>query len=369
MIPVSKPQLAKHAKAYLNLCIDSGWISSEGPFVARLEKRFAQYLGVRYAVAVTSGTASLHLAVCGLEIGRGDEVIVPALTIISPVAAILYTGAQPVLVDSTANGWNMDISQIEKKITRRTKAIIAVHLYGQPVDINPLLDIAKKHRLFLIEDVAESLGGEYQNRKLGSFGDVSCFSFYANKLLTTGEGGMAVTNKKTVYKKLQLFRDMARIPKKRFVHSRVGFTYRMSNLQAALGVAQLEEIEQVLEKKRSVAAFYNNALAALPGLRLPEEKPGMKNSDCMYAVLVEDGFGISRNMLRKKLSEKGVETRDFFVPMHRQPALLKLGLFHGEHYPATDSLSRRGLYLPSGPDITTEQLQYVCNTIKEIYDV
>lgn len=369
MIAVSKPKIAKNAKRYVLDCLSTGWISSQGQYISQFEQSFAKYLGVNFAITTTSGTAALHLALTAAEIGQGDEVIVPSFNIISPVFAIIYTGAKPVLVDSEPDGWNMDVTQVAKKITRKTRAIMAVHLYGQPVNLGPLLKIARKHGLVLIEDAAESLGAQYQDKKVGSFGDMSCFSFYANKLITTGEGGMVVTKNPQLNKRLRLLKDMAYSPKKRFLHTEVAFTYRMSNLQAALGLAQLEEIEKILRKKRVVAKLYDFYLKHLPGLKLPTEKKGTKSTFLMYGVLVEDQFGISRDVLTKNLYQMGIETRDFFVPIHRQPALKNLGLFKGEHYPVTDNLSKKGFYLPSGPDISQKQLQYICETIKSIYEL
>lgn len=369
MIPVSKPIFAKNAKKYLLECINSGWVSSSGPYVGGFEQKFAQYLGMKYAITATSGTAALHLALTSLEIGKGDEVIVPSFTMIAPVFAILYTGAKPVLADSGLQTWNIDVSQIEKKITKKTKAIIAVHTYGHPVNMDPLIAIAKKHGLFIIEDAAEALGAEYKNKKTGTLGDISCFSFYANKTITTGEGGMVVTNNKSLHKRLLLLKDMAHSRKKRFLHSEIGFTYRMTNMQAALGLAQLEQIEKFVKQKRFIAKFYNQYLSKISYLTLPLEKPWAKSIYWMYGILVNRKSPISKDTLTKKLFDKGIDTRDFFIPMHHQPALKKLGLFKKEHYPVADHLSKLGFYLPSGPDISQKQLTLICKTIKEMYEL
>lgn len=369
MIPVSKPIIAKNASKYLMECLDSGWVSSSGPYVAEFEQKFAQYLNVKYAVTTTSGTASIHLSLAALNIGKDDEVIVPAFTMIAPVFAILYTGAEPVLVDGELQTWNIDISQIEKKITKKTKAIIAVHTYGHPVDMNPLIAIAKKHRISVIEDAAEALGTQYKNRKVGTFGDLACFSLYSNKTITTGEGGMVATDNKSLYKRLLLLKDMAHSPKKRFLHTEVGFTYRMTNMQAALGIAQLEQIEKLIKQKIAIAEFYNRHLLDIPYLTLPPNQLWAKNIYWMYGILVNKTSPISKEELRKKLFDKGIDTRNFFIPMHRQPVLTKLGLFKRESYPVADYLSKHGFYLPSGPDISQKQLNYICKSIKEMYEM
>lgn len=366
MIPVSQPVIAKNAKKYLMECITSGWVSSQGPFVSSFEEKFAKYLNVGFATTTTSGTAALHIALAALGIGKDDEVIITTFTMIAPVFAILYTGAKPVLVDVDSKTWNMDVTQIEKKITKKTKAIVAVHIYGNPVDMDRLIQLARQFNLALIEDGAEALGAGYRGKKVGTFGDIACFSFYASKLITTGEGGMAVTSNKGLAKRLKLLKDMAYSEKKRFLHTQITFTYRMSNLQAALGLAQLEEIDITLSKKRSVAKLYTANLANLTKLTLPKEIPETLSSYCMYAVLTNRGIGISRDTLCQKLFVKEIETHDFFVPMHRQPVLLKLGLFTNEHYPVADDISKRGFYLPSGPAITKAEVSYVCKALKAI---
>lgn len=361
-IPVFKPILSKNASKYLLDSLNSSWISSKGPFVWDFEKNFAKYLGVKYAVTTTSGTAALHLALSAVGIGREDEVIVPAFTMIAPLFATLYTGAKPVLVDADPDTWNIETSLIEKKITKKTKAIIPVHIYGHPVDMDPIISLAKKYGLFIIEDVAEALGAEYKGRKVGTFGDLSCFSFYANKTVTTGEGGMVITSSKRLYERLLLLRDMAHSPKKRFLHTDLGFTYRMTNLQAALGLAQLEEIDNMVKLKRNIASFYNAHLANTLGLTLPPEETWAKNIYWTYCIL-------AKKNLSGLLNKKGIDTRDFFIPMHKQPVFNRLGLFKKEKYPVAEYLSKHGFYIPSGPDISKKQLEYICNMIKDIYEV
>ncbi|MBI2020019.1 DegT/DnrJ/EryC1/StrS aminotransferase family protein [Candidatus Daviesbacteria bacterium] len=361
MIPVSKPIIPKNAERNLLECLKTGWVSSVGPFINLFEESFAKYLGISFAITSTSGTASLHLALAALNIGKGDEVIVPTFTMIAPVFAVLYVGAKPVLVDSDLDTWNMDTSLIEKKITKKTKAILVVHIYGHPADLKPILALAKKYGLFIIEDAAESLGSEYQGKKVGTFGDVACFSFYANKTITTGEGGMVVTNNKKLAKRLRLLKDMAHSPKKRFLHTEVAFTYRMTNMQAALGLAQMEIIDKIIEKKRSIAKFYHLRFSKLPSLTLPPEKAWAKNVYWMYGILVKD-----RDKIRSKLKKQGIDTRDFFIPMHQQVVLAKLNLIQNKHYPVADYLSKHGLYLPSGPNLIIEEQKKVCQALEEV---
>lgn len=367
LIPIAKPLIGKNAKKYVLECLKMGWVSSKGEYVTAFEKAFANYLGVKCAISTTSGTAALHLALVALKIGKGDEVIVPTFTMIAPIFAVLYTGATPVLVDSQQDTWNMDVSLIEKKITKKTRAIITVHIYGHPVDMDPVLAIAKKYKLAVIEDAAESLGATYKKKKVGTLGIISCFSFYANKLITTGEGGMVTTNNKKLAERVKLLKDMAHSPKKRFLHTDVAFTYRMTNMQAALGLAQLEIIETLLTKKRWIAEVYTSLLRKNLGLQLPTEKPWAKNVYWMYSVLIKDTV-LSKDLLRKKLYDLGIDTRDFFIPMHRQPVLRKLGLFKNEQYPVADDISKGGFYLPSGPKLTKKEINTACRILNNIYE-
>jgi perosamine synthetase len=365
-IPVNEPVISKNALKYVTDCIKSGWISSAGIYLKEFEEKFAKFLGVKHAITTTNGTTSLHLAVASLNIKKGDEVILPDHTMISSAAAIVYTGATPVLVDVERDSWNMDINQIESKITKRTKAIMPVHIYGHSVDMDPVIALAKKYHLYIIEDAAESTGATYKGKLTGTIGDIGCFSFYANKIITTGEGGMMVTNNDKIAAHARLLKDMAHSPEKRFFHKEIGFNFRMTNLQAALGVAQLEEVKKYIQKKRWMAALYNKELSKIKGLTLPIEHNWAKNVYWMYGILVEKEFGISRDEFMKRLLQKGIDTRTFFIPMHRQPALKKLGLFKKEKYPVSDEISRRGLYLPSGLAITKKQIEMVCKVIKNI---
>lgn len=365
-IPVNEPQIAKNALRYVTDCIKTGWISSTGSYIKLFEKNFAEYLGARHAITTTSGTSALHLALASLGIKKGDEVILPAHTMMSSAAAVVYTGATPVLIDVERDTWNININQIADKITKNTKAIMPVHIYGHPVDMDPILALARKYKLWVVEDAAESTGAEYKRRKTGTIGDIGCFSFYANKIITTGEGGMLVTNDDKIAARARLLKDMAHSPKQRFLHEEIGFNYRMTNLQAALGVAQLEEIEKYIRKKRWMGSLYSEMLSKIKGITLPVERPWAKNVYWMYAVLIEDSFGISRDNSMKKLGDRGVDTRTFFVPIHRQPALRKLGLFKGEKYPVSDEIAKKGLYLPSGLTINEKQIRAVCKVITDV---
>jgi len=366
MIRVCEPLLDGKEEQYVVDCLKTNWISSQGKYIGQFEQEFARYCGMRYGVSTTSGTTALHLALVSLGIGRGDEVIVPAFTMVASVFAILYTGAKPVLVDCEPETWNMDVTQIEEKVTANTRAIMPVHIYGHPCDMDPILEIARKHRLYVIEDAAEAHGAEYKGKKVGGIGDIGCFSFYANKIITTGEGGMLITNKEEIAERARRLKDQAYFPGRRFLHSELGFNYRMTNIQAAIGLAQLERIEELVERRRRNARLYNELLKEVNGIRLPSQKSWAKNVYWMYCILVEDEFGTSRDELQMKLNQQGIETRPFFVPMHQQPCFRNLGLFEGESYPVSEEISAKGMYLPSGPGLEREDIEQVCAALKNI---
>lgn len=368
MIPVNQPLIAKNALRYVSDCIKSGWISSAGSYINRFEEAFAAFIGVKYAITTTNGTTALHLALATLGIGPGDEVILPDHTMFACASAICYTGAKPVVVDVDRDTWNMDVTKIEKKITKRTKVIMPVHIYGHPVDMDPVLNLAKKYHIRVVEDAAESHGALYKNKMVGSFGNINAFSFYANKIVTTGEGGMVVTNDTKLAARARMLKDLAHSAKRRFLHEEIAYNYRLTNLQAALGLAQLQEVKRFIEKKLWMANLYNQLLSDLKGITLPPHKPWARNVYWMYAILIEDSFGITRDELQRKLKEKGVDTRTFFIPLHRQPALKKLGLYQGteKEYPVSNEISERGMYLPSGLAITKRQIEMVSYAIHEI---
>lgn len=346
-------------------CLDEGWISSEGSFVDEFERGWAAYCGMAHGVAVSNGTTALELALATADLSPGDEVILPSFTIISCVLAVLEARAVPVLVDCDPETWCMDVDQVASRVGPRTRAVMPVHIYGHPVDMDPLLALARGRGLQVIEDAAEAHGAEYRGRRVGGFGSMSCFSFYANKIVTTGEGGMVLTNDAAIAARLRSGRNLAFGTERRFVHTALGHNYRLTNVQAAIGVAQVASIDERVRRKRDMAAYYTERLARLPQLQLPVERPWATNVYWMYGVVLRDDAPIDRDELTARLRERGVDTRPFFVGMHEQPVLRGLGLFGGERYPETDRISRRGLYLPSGLALTREQQEIVCAAVED----
>ena len=366
-IPVNEPLLDGNEKKYLLECIDSGWISSEGPFVKEFEEKFAARVGRKHAIAVTNGTAAIDAAVDALGIGPGDEVILPTFTIISCILQIVRSGATPVLVDSDPLTWNMDVTQIESKITPRTKAIMVVHIYGLPVDMDSVLDIAKRYGLKIIEDAAETHGQTYRGKPCGSFGDISTFSFYPNKHITTGEGGMIVTDDDELAETCRSLRNLCFQPQKRFVHERLGWNLRMTNLQAALGLAQLERLDELLLIKRSMGRRYTKLLGNLKGIQLPLVRTEYaENVYWVYGLVISEDIGINAEEAMKRLAAKCIGSRPFFFPMHRQPVLMRMGLFKNESYPIAERMSRQGLYIPSGIALLENQIDHVGQAVKDI---
>lgn len=366
MIPVCEPFIGGEELEYVIDCIKTNWISSKGKYIEEFEQRFASYCDCKHGISTTSGTTALHLALASLGIGPGNEVIVPTFTMISTAFAIVYTGAKPVLIDAEPETWNMDVTKIEEKISPRTKAIMLVHIYGHPCDMEPIMKIASKYNLHVVEDAAEAHGAEYKGKRTGGIGHVGCFSFYANKIITTGEGGMVVTNDDGVAKKARALKGLAHSEGRRFLHTDIAFNYRMTNIQAAIGLAQFEKIDELVERRRTHAYLYNSGLKDIQGIKLPTEKEWAKNVYWMYSILVENGFGITRDELMKRLGEKGIETRTFFIPCHQQPAFRKIGLFQGEVYSVAEELSTKGLYLPSGSGLSPAEIEYICDMVKEI---
>ena len=357
MIPVNEPKFGKREKELLNQCIDTGWVSSDGPFIKEFEERFAAFTGMKHGIAVCNGTAAIEAALFALDVHEGDEVIMPTFTIISCAVAALRLGAKPVLVDIDPEIWTMDVNQIEAKITKKTKAIMPVHIYGHPVDMDPVLDIAGKHGIAIMEDAAEVHGAEYKGRKCGSMGQVSSFSFYANKIITTGEGGMVLTNDEKAAERARSFRNLCFRPEKRFYHTELGYNFRMTNLQAALGVAQTERVEESIVLKRRLGSYYRKLLAEIPGIRFAPEKPWAKSVYWMYAVEVDPSTKLNAEIVMKKLAARGVGTRPFFMGMHEQPVFHKMGLFVGERYPIAERAYQQGFYLPSGMALTEAQMR------------
>ena len=375
MIPVNEPSLGQRELEYVTECVRTGWVSSSGSFITEFEEGWAKYCGKRYGIAVNNGTTALQLATACLGLKPGDEVIMPTFTIISCALAVIYNGGIPVLVDSEPSTWCMDAAQIEQKITPRTRAIMPVHIYGHPVDMDGILDLADKHGLAVIEDAAEAHGAEYLSRRntpqsawrrCGSFGTLSCFSFYANKLITTGEGGMVLTDDPMLAEKARSLRNLSFQSTRRFYHEETGFNFRLTNLQAALGLGQLERIDAIVARKRWIGTEYARRLRGLSGVQLPTEEPWARNVYWMYGLVLSEASGMDAAQLAAKLKGQGVDTRPFFLGMHEQPVFQDRRLFANEHHPVAERLSRQGLYLPSGLALTEEQLSTVCEAVHEV---
>jgi len=366
-VPVNEPYFFGNEKKYLLKCIRDGFISSVGQYVKEFERKFAKRLNRKFAISVSNGTAALQLAFESLNIKKEEEVILPSFTIISCILPIIRCGAIPILIDSDPITWNMDVKKIEDKITSKTRAIVAPHIYGLPIDMDPLLKIAKKYKLKVIEDAAEVLGLKYKNKECGSFGDVSTFSFYANKHITTGEGGMIVTNNKEIYERCKSLRNICFDEKRRFVHYELGWNYRFTNLQAAVGLAQLEKLNHVIVKKRKIGKIYNKELSNIEMFYTPlDEQEYAKNIYWVYGLVLKRNSNISLSTFMKKLMNEGVETRNFFWPLHQQPILKKMGFFKKIKLPVAEYLGRNGLYLPTGLSLTTSQQKFVINKVKKI---
>lgn len=369
MIPVNEPLLNGNEKKYLNECIDTGWISSEGPFVKRFEDGMANLVGRKYALAVTNGTAALELAVEALGIGKNDEVIMPSFTIISCAQAIVKVGAIPVLIDSEYDTFNMKVEDIEARITTNTKAIMVVHIYGLPVDMNPVIALAQKYKLKIIEDAAEVHGQTYKGKQCGSFGDISIFSFYPNKHITTGEGGMVLMDDDALYDKCKSLRNLCFSfdSEKRFIHESIGWNLRMTNIQAALGVAQLERINEFIIKKQWIGQMYQDLLSDMQNINLArEETEFAKNIYWVFPITLKDDFYKSAKDVMKELGSKGIGTRPFFYPMHRQPVFQKMNLFLDEKYPNAEKLYDQGFYIPSGMALTESQIRMVSKILHNV---
>ena len=369
MIPVNEPLILEKEIEYVNEALRTGWISSEGKFIKEFEQKFARYVNRKYGIAVDNGTNALILALRALDIPEGSEVIIPSFTIISCALACVYNNLVPVFVDSEADTWNMDITKIEEKITRKTRAIMIVHIYGHPADVDNIMPIAKKHNLYVIEDFAEAIGSEYKGVRCGNQGDIGCVSFYANKVITTGEGGMCLTNNEELDKKLRQLKNLSFIPERRFVHYNLGFNFRMTNIQAAIGLAQTERIEESVKKKICIGKTYNKLLKPLEErklIKLPVEKEWAKNTYWMYGVVLNNGTGLDAQGAMKRLAEKGVQSRPFFYPMHMQPAFEEFPWFRKESMSVSENISKYGFYLPSGLTLTESQIVKVVNCLMEV---
>lgn len=375
MIPVNEPLLDGREKELLMKCIDTGWISSEGPFVKEFEEKFAARVGRRFGIAVCNGSAALDASVQALRLGPGDEVVMPSFTIISCAASVVRAGAKPVLVDSDPVTWNMDVEklkarirdEVERKNNRNIKAIMVVHIYGLPVDMDPVLELAKKYNLKIIEDAAEMHGQTYRGRACGSFGEISAFSFYPNKHLTTGEGGMIMTDDEGLAERCRSIRNLCFQAKKRFVHEELGYNLRMTNLQAALGLAQLERLDEFVRRKRRMGKRYTELLSDTEGIQLP--LPGTEYAEniyWVYGLVLDERIPFDAEEAMRRFGERKIGTRPFFWPMHEQPVFRKMGLFQGEKYPVAELLARRGFYIPSGMALTDDQMEKVAEAVRKV---
>ncbi len=367
-IPVCEPLLIGNEKKYVMDAVESGWISSSGDYVERFERKFAEYCGSKYAVAVCNGTVALHLALVALGIGKGDEVIIPSFTMIATAFAVCYTGALPVFVDADKDTWNIDVERIEEKITPNTKAIIPVHIFGNPCNMDEIKRIADNHNLLIIEDAAEAHGAEFKGKKIGSFSDIGCFSFFANKNLTTGEGGMVIMDEETAYNNCRYYKNMCfPVDSPRvYLHQNIGFNYRMSNLHAAIGLAQVEKADDYREMRIKNAELYKKHLKDCSGIVFQKSQDNGLNVHWMNAIVVDPNeYGRTKTELINHLKSRGIDTRLLFEGMHKQKSLKDFGCNTSGDYSVTEWLSENGFYLPSSSGLTEENIEFICNTIKE----
>jgi perosamine synthetase len=366
-VPVSQPVVGDLEIEYVMDALRHNAISGfYGDYLTRFESEFAAYCGTARGVATNSGTTALHLALAALSIGPGDEVLVSTLTNMATVFAVLYQGATPVPIDIEAETWNVDATLLERHVTPRTKAILVVHLFGHPVDMDPILDLAGRHDLKVIEDCAEAHGALYRGRKVGSLGNVGCFSFYANKIITTGEGGMLITNNHDLADRATSLKNLALGPTNRFMHTAVGFNYRMTNLQAALGCAQMQSIDAVIERKRRIARWYHERLTDTRCLQLPIERAYARSVFWMYHVGLTGGAAGQREAVRSRLAQAGVETREGFIPANLQDVFLRQGWARADSCPRANLNARSTFYLPSGPSLTEADVDYVSASLKDV---
>tara|TARA_X000000368_G_scaffold418659_1_gene419273 strand:+ start:8811 stop:9947 length:1137 start_codon:yes stop_codon:yes gene_type:complete len=366
IVPVNTPLFIGNEKKYLNDCIDTGWVSSDGAYVKKFENNFSEYIGTDYGISVCNGSVAIDLAIAALELKKGDEIILPTFTIISCISSIVRLGLKPILVDCCPLTFNMKSEDVIEKITPKTKAIMIVHIYGLPVDIDPIKEIALENNIKIIEDSAEMHGQTYKSEKCGSMGDISTFSFYANKHITTGEGGMVLTSDKELAEKCRYYRNLCFKPESRFVHDDLGWNFRMSNIQAAVGLAQLECIDNFIIKKREIGKKYQQRLSKFSDIfQLPMEKNEFaENIYWVFSIVLKEGLNFSLNDITKDLSSRGVGNRPFFWPMHLQPYLRKHGFFQNEIHPNSEYIAKNGFYIPSGLGILDDDIDYVCDAIE-----
>jgi perosamine synthetase len=367
LVPVNEPLLSGNEKKYLLNCLKKNQISSTGSYVELFEKKFALKVKRKYAIAVSNGTAALQITFDALGIKKNKEVILPSFTIISCLLPILRIGARPVFIDCDPKTWNFDVTKLRKLITKKTTAIVAPHIYGMPIDIDPLIKIAKEFKLKVIEDSAEVLGLNYKEKPCGSFGDVSTFSFYANKHITTGEGGMIVTNSKKIADSCRSLRNICFSTRRRFLHYKLGWNHRLTNIQAAIGLAQLEKLDLAVKKKRMIGNLYQKELKKFNFLHLPLEKNDCaKNIYWVYGIILKKNMNLTVIKLMNLLKKKGIETRNFFWPLHLQPLLKKEGYYRKIKLPISEYISQRGIYLPSGLSLTVKKQMYVIKNLIKI---
>jgi perosamine synthetase len=364
VIPVCEPCLGVNELKYVTEAVKTNWISSTGTkYIQRFEERFAKICSTKYAVSCSNGTAALHVALAALGIGKNDEVIVPDFTMIATANAVTYLQAKPVPIDAEPVTWNIDPQKIEERITARTKAIMVVHTYGHPARMDMILSLARKYKLYVVEDAAEAHGALYKGKAVGGLGDVGCFSFYANKIVTTGEGGMITTNSREIREKAFVLKNHAFSDERHFWHKFLGYNYRLTNLQAAIGVAQLERFEELLNKRIRNADYYSLLLKDVKGITLPPQEPEVRNVYWMYSILIEDDFGATRDQLRYSLARAGIETRTFFIPIHLQPIYYKS--LKNRRFPISEQLCVKGMYLPSSSNLRRKEIEYIVECIKK----
>jgi perosamine synthetase len=360
LIPVAEPVIGERELAYVTDAVRSGWVSSKGPYVERFEAAMAEFCGTKHAIAVSSGTTGLHLAFAALGVGPGDEVIVPTFSFVAVASTVRHVGATPVFADSDPQHWCVDPADVERRITARTKAVMPVHLYGHPADMEAFRLLARRHGLAIVENAAEALGSKYKGQPVGGLGDVGVFSFYGNKLITTGEGGMVVTNDSRLASRMRLLRDHGMSPERPYWHSEVGYNFRLTNLQAALGVAQLERVDELLARRRQIAERYRTRLAEVPGISFKWTAPWAVTSSWLFAMLIDGEFGMTRDQLQAELLRRGIDTRRAAYEIHTMPPYRT-----AERYPVAARLSLQGLHLPSGASLAETDQDYVIESIAE----
>ena len=365
MIPVCEPLITARDIELVNDALASGWISSAGKYLDLFEERWADYCGMPHGIAVSNGSTALDIALNLLDLEMGDEVIMPTFTIISPAQSVVRAGGVPVLVDSNHATLQMDVDKIEGRITSRTRAILVVHIYGHPADMDSIMTLAEKYGLTVIEDAAEVHGAEYKGQRCGGIGHISTFSFYANKLITTGEGGMVLVKSREHAERARSLRNLCFQPGRRFYHESLGYNYRMTNVQAAMGVGQIERIEETIARKREIAHAYDAAFSNIPALQLPSEMPWARNVYWVYGIVLGEERETDAVRVMSHLRSRGIETRPFFLGMHEQPVFQGMGLFRNERYPVAERLARQGLYLPNGLTISNDQIAEVADAVRE----